>query len=70
MCPQHRWSNFVFTLLTDRWCGHSSINDSSRHASAIWDGQNDSGRPVASGIYFYRLSTGKTTLSRKMLLLK
>ena len=37
---------------------------------AIWDGRNDSGKPVASGIYFYQLSTGKTTLSRKMLLLK
>jgi len=37
---------------------------------AIWDGRNDSGKPVASGIYFCRLNTGKTTLSRKMLLLK
>jgi photosystem II stability/assembly factor-like uncharacterized protein len=37
---------------------------------AFWDGRDDSGKPVASGIYFYQLNTGKTTLSRKMLLLK
>jgi len=36
----------------------------------LWDGRDDSGREVASGIYFYRLETEKKVLSRKMVLLR
>ena len=35
-----------------------------------WDGTNDAGNPVASGIYVYRLRAGTVTESRKMTLLK
>ena len=35
-----------------------------------WDGRDDSGREVASGVYFYRLETPAGTLSRKMTLLR
>lgn len=35
-----------------------------------WDGRDDAGRAVASGVYYYRLRSGTTTLSRKMVLLK
>jgi len=35
-----------------------------------WDGRNDSGTPVASGMYFYKVETATNTLARKMLLLK
>jgi hypothetical protein len=35
-----------------------------------WSGRDDAGRPVASGLYLYALTTGKRTLSRKMLLVK
>lgn len=35
-----------------------------------WDGTNDDGGPVASGVYVYRLQTGKETRSKKMVLLK
>ena len=35
-----------------------------------WNGRNNSGVPVASGVYFYRLSANTSVLSRKMLLLK
>ena len=35
-----------------------------------WDGTDGRGRQVASGIYFYRLETGKLGLSKKMVLLK
>ncbi len=37
---------------------------------ASWNGRDDSGRPVASGIYFCRLSVDAWTASRKMVLLK
>ena len=35
-----------------------------------WDGRDEMGREVASGVYLYQLSTVKTVLTRKLLLLK
>jgi subtilisin-like proprotein convertase family protein len=40
------------------------------HHSAFWAGRDGHGRPVASGVYFYRLVTDERTLTRKMLRLK
>ena len=34
--------------------------------SVIWDGKDQSGKEVSSGIYFYGLQTGESILSRKM----
>lgn len=38
--------------------------------SVVWDGQNNSGEPVASGHYFYRIRAGDFHFVRKMVLLK
>ena len=35
-----------------------------------WDGRDNAGNPVGSGVYFYRLTAGKFSDSRKMVLLK
>jgi hypothetical protein len=35
-----------------------------------WDGTDDSGRRVASGVYFYKIQTGEFTESKKMIILK
>ena len=35
-----------------------------------WDGRDEHGTAVAAGVYFYRLSTGAQTLTRKMILVK
>ena len=36
----------------------------------IWDGNGENGRPVSTGVYFYRLTAGDITLIEKMMLLK
>ena len=38
--------------------------------AAYWDGKNELGEPVASGVYFYTLKAGEFTATRKMLILK
>ena len=38
--------------------------------TAIWNGHNQSGLPLASGVYFYRLRTNGRSESRKLLLLR
>ena len=38
--------------------------------AAYWDGRNEYGEPVASGVYFYTLTTGDFTATRKMLIRK
>ncbi len=52
----------VKTLVNERM-------DQGRHM-ITWSGTADTGKPVSSGIYFYRLQTDKYTQTRKALLLK
>ena len=42
----------------------------SRIRAAYWDGRNELGERVASGVYFYTLKTGQFTATRKMLIRK
>ena len=41
-----------------------------RSRAAYWDGSNSLGEPVASGVYFYTLTAGEFTATRKMLIRK
>lgn len=38
--------------------------------SIVWDGKSAGGDPLSSGIYLYRLTAGKESISRKMLLMR
>jgi hypothetical protein len=51
------------TTLLDRFlpAGRYSIN---------WDGANTDGKPVSSGMYFYRLKAGEFSDTKKMMLVK
>ena len=51
--------------------GHQSAGVyQSRGRATYWDGRNASGEPVASGVYFYTLTAGDFTGTRKMLIRK
>jgi hypothetical protein len=41
-----------------------------KEKAAYWDGRNDSGERVASGVYFYKIEAGKFTATRKMIIMK
>jgi hypothetical protein len=38
--------------------------------AVVWDGSDDGGRPVGSGVFFYRLEVGSRTIKRRMILLR
>lgn len=38
--------------------------------TVTWDGRDETGRPAASGVYFYKLTTDHRSRTRRMLLLK
>ena len=42
----------------------------SRSRAAYWEGRNQLGESVASGLYFYTLTAGEFTATRRMLILK
>ncbi len=51
--------------------GHQSAGAYETRSKAVyWNGRNDFGEPVASGIYFYTLSTGDYSSTRKASILK
>lgn len=48
----------------------SAQDDGNGYCSVVWNGDDELGNPVSSGIYFYKLKSGDFEQSRKMLLLK
>ena len=51
--------------------GHQLVGYYRNRGNAVyWDGRNDLGERVASGVYFYHLAAGDISATRKMLILK
>jgi hypothetical protein len=38
--------------------------------NVMWDGRNETGRQMASGVYFYQMTSGDYVQTRRMLLMK
>ena len=47
----------------------SDSKDPGNH-SVVWYGKDDSGKDVASGVYFYKMKAGRYTSTKKMILMK
>ena len=59
------------TLVRTLTLGHQPAGMyQSRSRAVYWDGRNAFGEPVASGVYFYTLTAGDFTATRKMLIRK
>ena len=59
------------TLVRTLALGHKGVGIYQSHSrAAYWDGKNELGEHVASGVYFYTLTAGDFTATRKMLIRK
>lgn len=61
---------FVYNLLGERVRTLVDEPKSAGNYEIRWEGKDDQGKELASGVYLYRLHAGKFTQSNKMLLLK
>ncbi|QQS37921.1 MAG: T9SS type A sorting domain-containing protein [Ignavibacteriales bacterium] len=69
--PETEFVNLeIFNVLGEKI--NTLVNDSREAGeySVIWDGTNYGGIPVSSGVYFYKITAGKFTAVRKMILIK
>ncbi|MFZ0389826.1 MAG: C25 family cysteine peptidase [Calditrichia bacterium] len=60
----------VYNMLGQRVCTLVKGRQQASAHEVQWDGTNDAGVQVASGIYIYRLQAGKQVATRKMILMK
>ncbi len=60
----------IYNLLGQEVCTLVNAHQKAGTHSVFWDGTNNHGHAVSSGIYFYRLKAGAFTQSRKMLLVR
>jgi hypothetical protein len=60
----------VFNVLGQKVVDVVNAYESAGNKQAVWNGRDDTGREVQSGVYFYRLTTDNFSMTRKMMLLK
>jgi len=60
----------IFNLLGQEVRTLVDKRQSAGYYQVLWNGRDNSGKDVSSGIYFYRLKAGDFVQTRKMVLLK
>ena len=60
----------VYNILGERVKALVQEKQSSGEHHVVWDGTDNLGRKVASGVYFYRLEAGPFVSAKKMILIK
>ena len=60
----------IFNVLGQRVKTLADMAQPAGRHRIVWDGKDDQGKDVASGIYFYRLEAGEFTDSKRMVILK
>jgi hypothetical protein len=60
----------IYNVLGQKVNGLVDMQRSAGRYDVVWDGRDDAGQSVGTGVYFYRLQAGETVLVKKMLLLK
>ncbi|MBN1550438.1 T9SS type A sorting domain-containing protein, partial [bacterium] len=60
----------IYSLLGERVSDIVNSPQKSGAYSIEWDGKNNSGELVSSGIYLYRLKIGNQSLMKKLLFIK
>ena len=60
----------IYNLLGQRVKTILDQRESAGHKRVIWDGKNEKGETLSSGIYFYRIEAGEFAQAKKMVLLK
>ena len=61
---------FVYNLLGQRVRTLVDEYQAAGHKSVLWDGTDEDGNQVASGVYFYRMQAGDNADVKKMILMK
>ena len=60
----------IYSILGEKVQTLLNIYQPDGYHKIIWDGMNDQGVKAPSGIYIYRLTSGKSMILKKMILLK
>ncbi|TES91815.1 MAG: T9SS type A sorting domain-containing protein [Candidatus Cloacimonadota bacterium] len=47
-----------------------NLNEDSGHKTVYWNGKDNNNHPVASGVYFYKLTTENRTATKKMVVVR
>ncbi len=60
----------VFNIMGQKVKNLVDQRQAAGYKQVVWDGKDESGRKVATGLYFYKIETANFTKTNKMLLLK
>jgi len=60
----------IFNILGQKVATLYDADHEAGYMSVTWNATDDAGNDVASGLYFYRVTTGSAQITKRMLMLK